>query len=115
MDPANRVPQAWQVRHPCPPGEATTLDTDPRIKRADREIRFWDLVVPEYKTMHELGALMPVECIVLTALSFRSDELSGRHQVPSYAGWLSTADLVPAYRYHRELLQLLQWNATGER
>jgi hypothetical protein len=114
-DPGSRVPLAWEVRHPCPPPEAKSYATDPRIALAEDEIGFWNLVVPEYKTMHELGARVPVECIVLTAHAFRSDELSGRHQVPSYAGWLAQADLKPAYAWHRRMLQLLQWRCPGQR
>jgi hypothetical protein len=109
------VPQAWEVLHPCPPPEAARYESDKRIARADDEVRLWCEIVPEYDTMHELGGRIPVECIQLTAHSFRSDELSGRHQVPSYAAWLATADLVPAYAFHRRMLQLLQWRAPGRR
>jgi len=115
QDPASRVPLAWEVRHPCPPPEAATFGTDPRIEQADEEVRLWCEIVPEYDSMHELGARIPVECIQLTAHEFRSDELSGRHLVPSYAAWLAGADLVPAYRFHRGMLQLLQWRAPGAR
>jgi hypothetical protein len=114
-DPAHRVPLAWEVRHPCPPPETASYASDARIESAEAEICFWNQVVPEYPTMHELGARLPVECIWLTAHSFRSDELSGRHQVPSYASWLAGADLRPAYACHREMLQLLQWRHPGER
>ena len=114
-DPANRVPLAWEVRMPCPPPEAASYAGDPRIEIADREIRFWDQVVPEYAAMHELGATIPVECIMLTAHSFRSDQLSGAHQVPRYATWLAGADLRPAYACHREMLQLLQWRTPAAR
>jgi hypothetical protein len=114
-DPAARVPLAWEVRHPCPPPLAAHYQTDERIARAQEEIRLWCEIVPEYDSMHELGAQIPVECIQLTAHAFRSDELSGRHLVPSYAAWLAGADLVPAYAFHREMLQLLQWRAPGER
>lgn len=114
-DPRSRVPLAWEVRHPCPPPEAATYETDARIDRAEEEVRLWCDIVPEYDSMHELGARIPVECIQITAHSFRSDELSGRHVVPSYAAWLAGADLVPAYRFHREMLQLLQWRAPGDR
>lgn len=115
QDPAHRTPLAWEVRHPCPPPEAASFASDPRIERADEEVRFWCQVVPEYDAMHELGARIPVECIQLTAHEFRSDELSGRHVVPSYAGWLAGADLEPAYRFHRRMLQLLQWRCPAER
>lgn len=114
-DPASRVPLAWEVRYPCPPPETARYDSDPRIARADEEVRLWCEIVPEYDSMHELGARIPVECIQITAHSFRSDELSGRHLVPSYAAWLAGADRVPAYATHRRMLQLLQWRAPGER
>jgi hypothetical protein len=65
--------------------------------------------------MHELGATIPVECIMLTTHEFRSDQLCGTHQVPSYAAWLAQADMRPAYRYHLGMLQLLQWRNPGER
>jgi hypothetical protein len=115
QDPDNRVPLAWEVRHPCPPPETATYRTDPRIAKTDDEIRLWNHIVPEYPTMHELGATIPVECIVLTTHEFRSDHLCGEHQVPSYAAWLAQADMRPAYRYHRGMLQLLQWRNPGER
>ena len=114
-DPDSRVPLAWEVRHPCPPPEAAHYTSDARIERAEEEIRLWCQIVPEYDTMHELGARIPVECIQLTAHEFRSDELSGRHVVPSYSAWLASADLVPAYAFHRQMLQLLQWRAPGKR
>jgi len=114
-DPGSRVPLAWEVRHPCPPPEAASYETDPRIERADEEVRLWCDIVPEYDSMHELGARIPVECIQLTAHAFRSDELSGRHVVPTYAAWLAGTDLVPAYTFHQQMLQLLQWRAPGER
>ena len=113
-DPGARVPRAWEVRHPCPPPERASYETDERIARADEEVRLWSEIVPEYDSMHELGARLPVECIQLTAHEFRSDELSGRHLVPSYAGWLAGADLVPAYAFHRQMLKLLQWRAPGQ-
>lgn len=115
QDPAHRVPLAWEVRYPCPPPETATYDTDPRIGQADQEIRFWNQVVPEYVTMHELGANVPVECIVLMMHEFLSDHLAGMHQVPTYAAWLARSDMRPAYRYHRQMLQLLQWRAPRER
>jgi hypothetical protein len=101
-DPASRAPLAWEVRHPVVAGTGATS-----IAEADDEIRLWNEIVPEYDTMHELGAEIPVECIQITAHEFRSDELSGRHVVPSYAAWLATADLTPAYAFHRRMLQVL--------
>ena len=115
QDPSHRVPLAWEVRHPCPPPDALTFGSDPRIERAEREVRFWCEIVPEYDAMHELGARVPVECIALMTPEFRCDELAGRHGVPSYAAWLASADMQPAYTWHRRTLQLLQWRNRRER
>jgi hypothetical protein len=114
-DPAHRVPLHWEVRHPCPPPEAASYESDPRSERAERQVQLWNHIVPEYQVMHELGARLPVECIQLTAHSFRSEELMGRHQVPSYAAWYAGCDLVPAYRFHRQMLQHLSFRQRRER
>ncbi|HEY8153549.1 MAG TPA: sulfotransferase [Myxococcota bacterium] len=115
QDPAHRAPLHWEVRSPCPPPEAASFETDARIALAEEELQLWNQVVPEYAAMHELGARLPVECIQITAHEFRSDELSGRHQVPSYAVWLARADLAPAYAFHRRFLQHLQSRCPRER
>ncbi|MGH7289225.1 MAG: sulfotransferase family protein [Myxococcota bacterium] len=115
QDPAHRAPLHWEVRHPCPPPDAAARESDPRIERAERQVQLWNQIVPEYRAMHELGARLPVECIQITAHEFRSEELMGRHQVPSYAAWYASADLVPAYRFHRLMLQHLGWRDRPER
>ncbi len=115
QDPRHRAPLHWEVRSPCPPPETATRASDPRIALADRQCRFWTEIVPEYDSMHELGGQIPVECIQITMHSFRSDELMGRHRVPSYGAWFASCDLEPAYRFHRDMLQLLQWRCPGDR
>lgn len=115
QDPANRVPLHWEVRTPCPPPEMVSFESDPRIERAHRAIRLWTEIVPEYDAMHELGGALPVECIFLTQHEFRSEQLAGTHQVPSYAAWLAGADQRPAYAFHKRMLQLLQWRCARER
>lgn len=112
-DPAARAPRHWEVRYPCPPPETASYETDVRRELSGRELRLWNEVVPEYETMHELGADIPVECIQITAHEFASDELLGRAQVPSYGAWYANADLEPAYRFHHQFLQHLQSQAPG--
>ncbi len=113
QDPVNRVPLHWEVRHPCPPPERSSYSSDPRIERSHREVDFWNLVVPEYNSMHELGGHIPVECVQIMAHEFRSEELPGRHQVPTFAAWLAQSDMRPAYEFHRRVLQHLQWRCPG--
>lgn len=114
-DPRHRAPQHWEVRSPCPPPKTSTYTTDPRIELADRQIRLWCDIVPEYDTMHELGGTIPVEDVQLMAHSFVSDEWMGRHVVPSYAAWYNACDRVPGFEFHKQMLQNLQWQCPGDR
>jgi hypothetical protein len=114
-DPRHRAPLHWEVRHPGPPPEAATYRTDERIARADRQIRLWCEIVPEYDSMHELGGDIPVEDVQVMAHSFVSDEWMGRHVVPSYAAWYSACDRVPGFEFHKQMLQNLQWKCPGDR
>jgi hypothetical protein len=115
QDPRLRAPLSWEVRFPWPPPGEPAEAPDPRIAMAENVFTFWNELVPEYQTMHEMGARIPCECIQLTAHSFRSEEFLGRNPVPSYGGWLATADLAPAYRIHHDLLRMLQWGRATER
>lgn len=116
QDERNRTPQTWEVHYSTPPTELATYATDPRIAPADREVTLWHEIAPEYKSMHENGGRLPVECIFMMAHAFRSDHWGGVHQVPSYAAWLALeADFRPAFLYHRRMLQLMQWRCKRER
>jgi Sulfotransferase family len=109
QDPGFRVPKYWEALFPCPLPDAKAGQTDPRIERADALVRQWARVAPEYATMHENGGNLPCECGYLLTNCFIADHLGAIHQIPSYNNWLAHADLHPAYRFHRELLQVLQW------
>ena len=109
QDRSHRALLTWEALRPCPPPEAASFETDPRIARADREVRLWEKIAPAYATMHENGGRVPQECIYLSAQAFRSDLLSGFYQVPSYSRWLASCDMRPGFAQHRRVLQLLQW------
>jgi hypothetical protein len=114
-DPRHRAPRHWEVRNPCPPPETATYLSDERIARADRQIRLWCEIVPEYDMMHELGGDIPVEDVQVMAHSFVSDEWMGRHVVPSYAAWYNECDRIPGFEFHKQMLQNLQWKCPGDR
>lgn len=114
QDPANRVPMTWEVMHPYPPPERATYATDPRIAALDRHLAGVDRLLPEFKTMHPMGAELPQECVAMTAHDFASMLFSTTHRVPSYQAWLDGADLRPVYRSHRRQLQYLQWRCPAE-
>jgi hypothetical protein len=114
QDPSNRCPATWEIFDSVPPPERATYATDPRVAAIDREVTLWHEISPEYLTMHANGGALANECIFLMAHEFASNHFSGVLDVPSYAAWLSTADLGPAYRFHRDQLKLLQWHCAAE-
>lgn len=109
-DPDNGVERTWEAMFPCPPPEAASYATDPRIERADKLITQWNRVTPEVESVHEFSGLIPTESIHLFCLNFRSPgwlNLAG--QIPSYNVWMSTRSMVPALQYEKRVLKLLQW------
>ena len=115
QDPASRVPLHWELRFPSPPPERSSHDTDPRIERAARHIRWFFRLAPEFRKIHPVGARLPEECVIILSHSFLSFEFSSNWFVPSYQTWLEQQELEPAYRYHRRFLQHLQWGYPAER
>ena len=112
QDPAVRAPLAWEVLYSSPvAGRAETRED--RAALVEREVRMWDRIAPEYLTMHENGAELPLECIFLTSHEFASEHWSGVHDVPGYQRWLQRADLAPAYDWHRRHVQVLDAPPAG--
>ncbi len=109
QDPAHRVPLTWEVDRPVPPPETDTYDTDSRIAEVQAQLDLVDLALPGFKAMHPMGARLGQECVRITGGDFRSMIFPTQYRVPSYARWLlHEADMAPAYRWHRRVLQLLQ-------
>jgi sulfotransferase family protein len=115
QDPANRVPQTWEMMTPSPPPERATYDCDPRIAITERQIRWFERLAPEFRKIHAVGARLPEECVVILSHSFLSSQFCSMYGVPSYQAWIRTQDLLPAYRLHRRFLQHLQWRYGGDR
>ena len=115
QDPANRVPQTWEMLDPSPCPRRETYERDKRIRKTERELRWLDRLVPEFRKIHAVGARLPEECVILLAHSFVSSQFCSMYVVPSYQRWVEEQDLVPAYRLHRRFLQHLQRHCRGER
>jgi hypothetical protein len=116
QDPAARAPLTWEVDRPLPPPETATYETDPRIAEVDATLAGIDAVLPEFRSMHPMGARLGQECVRITASEFRSLIFATQYRVPGYARWLlDEADMAPAYRWHRAYLQHLQSRHPGAR
>lgn len=115
QDPDVGVPLMWEALQPCPPPEAATYSTDPRIEQADKLFTQWSRVAPEFASMHEMRGDIPAECGLLMAGTFISDHCASLHQTNSYSAWCLAADFLPVYEYHKRMLQILQWKNPRKR
>jgi hypothetical protein len=114
-DTARRSLRTWEAGTPCPPPETATEHTDPRIAATQINIDITNEMFPGFEGMLPTAATGPQECILVMALDFRSQLFEGMASIPSYSSWLLACDMEPAYRYHRRVLQLLQWRCPPER
>jgi hypothetical protein len=114
-DTARRSLRTWEAGRPCPPPETATEHTDSRIAEAQVGIDMTNEMFPGFVGMLPTSATGPQECILLMALDFRSQLFEGMASIPGYSSWLLGCDMVPAYRYHRRVLQLLQWRCPPDR
>ena len=97
-----------------PPETATERD-DPRIAATQTGLDMFEQMAPAMKTMHHDTATDTAEAIDLLGMSFRTHHFAGMADVARYDRWWLGCDMVPAYRFHREVLQLLQWRCPPRR
>ena len=106
QDPALRAPLAWEMAHPFPPD-----GPDERAAWAECEFDLWADVQPEFGAVHELAARLPEECLWLLAPEFDLGFWSTCTDIPSFSAYRAFTDPIPAYRFHRTMLQVLQHGA----
>lgn len=114
-DRSRRSLRTWEASTPCPPPETATEHSDPRIAAAEQGIALTHQMFPDFVGMLPSSATGPQECILLTALDFRSQVFEGMALLPSFTAWLLSCDATPAYRYHQRVLKLLQWRCPPTR
>jgi hypothetical protein len=79
-----------------------------RIALADRELRLLAVVSSDLDAIHEYTGRMTKECLSAMSFAFRSEEFVSRYHVPTFAAWLFSCDMGPAYDAHKLVLQVLQ-------
>ena len=108
QDPALRAPLGWEMAHPFPP---PTGEPDERAATAECEFDLWSDIQPEFRTVHELAARLPEECLWLFAPEFESGFWVTCANIPSFLLWRAGTEREPGYRTHRAMLQVLQHGA----
>jgi len=109
QDPQFGSVRNWEMLFPYPPPERATYESDPRIERAEHLITQWYRVTPTYRSMHEMGANIPNECVLAQACTFRTEYFTALFQIPSYYQYLAQTDMHPTYSYYKRMLKMLQW------
>ena len=115
QDPRCRAPQVWELMRPSPPPEASTYCSDPRILQAEKQLKWADVLMPEFGKFHLMDARYPQECIAITDHAFMSYLFESMYHVPSYRAWHDAQDKRPAYAFHKRFLQHLQCRCPGVR
>lgn len=112
-DPARRVFMRWESMAPAPPRESGDYKSDPRFiaekTRLDMSLKY----APHIATMHFEEADGPTECQFAMAPSFCAQYYDSMADIPSYRRWFFNTSYLPAFRYHKRLLQMLQAHVGG--
>jgi hypothetical protein len=109
-DPTNQVPRVWELIHPYPAARSGR-SSDDRQRRVARQLRMFELLAPEFRSLHPINAGSPQECSEINAHIFASTRFDTTYFVPSYRRWLDDIGHLDAYRFHKRFLQHLQYQS----
>jgi hypothetical protein len=112
-DPARRCFLRWESLDSVPPRDAGQRTSGPRYEREKERLEQSLQHVPHIAAIHWEEPDGPSECQFSMSQSFCAQLFDANAKVPTYRKWFLDADYLPAFRYHKRLLQLLQANAGG--
>jgi len=114
QDPRLRTPLFWEAYFPV--DSAISGGTDPVAQTAGHGVASqWIRITPEIQTMHEVAGDLPAEDSSLWSFTFVSDSIMSFYQIPSYHDYVNRTDADIVYKYHKRMLQALQWKQPGRR
>ena len=113
-DPARRCFLRWEAFDSVPPPKTEELHAGPRYQVAQDQIVSSLKHMPHISAIHHEDGDSPSECQFSMAASFCAQVYDSQFQIPSYHKWfLYEADYEPAFRYQKQLLQLLASQTGG--
>lgn len=118
LDPLSRYLRNFESASAiCPPPELMPHAPDPRIRASHEAMEGLFGSVPELRGINGINflALGTSECQTLMAHEFVHAGWSAGSSLFSHGNWVSECDKRPAYRWHKRLLQVLQWKSPNER
>lgn len=112
--PERRSFLRWEAYDPVPPPRPEELHAGPRYQVMQVKTQMSLKFMPKVAAIHYEDADSPTECQFAMAPSFCAQVYEAQADVPSYRDWLlNKADYLPAFRYQKRLLQLLQAETGG--
>jgi hypothetical protein len=109
-EPALLSTRWYEMRFPVPEFDWDFAPAhDARIDTARAEVATLIANNPDLLSMHPLDAVEADEDLLLLENTFLSVMPGSQAHVPSYNRFFETTDTTAAYRYHRKLMQFLQW------
>lgn len=112
-DRNNRSLLGWEASESVPPPTRETYENDPRFDRARTASSGVELLNPGFKAIHYDPPDMPIEDSVLLAQHFQSPTYSVLFNIKHFDEWMIAADATHTYRYHQQVLQVLQSHYPG--
>lgn len=112
-DPARRSFLRWEAFDSVPPPTTAELHAGPRFEKSQAQIDMSMKYMPQISAIHHEDGDSPTECQFSMSPSYCAQVYDSQSYVPSYHDWFMQADYMPAFRYHKRLLQLLQSGAPG--
>jgi hypothetical protein len=113
-DRSRRCLLRWESLNSAPPAAAGELGTDPRCVAERQRLEMSVKAAPQIAAAHNEEADSPSECQFAMSQSFCAQLFDSNVNIPSYHEWfLHKADYLPAFRHHKQLLQVLQTHNGG--
>jgi len=115
-DPRLRLLRTWETLRPCPPPALDPASVTARLEVARKFVGQWQSDVVDFDATHLLDVDGPDECALVLNQVFAQAGFQNYLKVPSFFRWLyESANYKSVYRYHKSVLQLLQFRAPPRR
>lgn len=109
-DPNRQHMQYWMSEYPQPRPPRAQWEQHPDFQACQKRLDRMYEQAPETKAMHFNAAHIPDECGHILAQTFTDEYWQICSKVPSYNAWYEHCDMVPSYRQHKKILQLIGAN-----
>lgn len=115
MDPQFQGLELWLAQTPMVRPPRAQWDNIPLYRQAAAGLAAVAEVAPIIRTIHDMVAGEPDECLNAMVQSFVTIQFSSTMHVPSYHQWFLTQDETPSYRRYADLLKLVGFHDQDRR